>query len=294
LTRLAVAASAAFPDLRPDWPILQAALARRGITAITQVWNDPDVSWHDLDLVVANGAWDNIHHPDQFLAWADEVSRHTMLVNSPATLRWNLDKRYLADLASADVPTVPTTWVEVGDVADRIDLPAGEFVVKPSISGGGFQTARYGTDASEHETARAHITQLIGVGRSVMVQPYQSAVDTEAETGLIFLGGRYSHAIRKGALLPMGTRAGASLYNDEAISPTRATQAQLATAVHTLEVAEALLAPTTYARVDLVPGHDGSPVLLELELLDPALFFEHYPPGADRFADVLAACLRSV
>ena len=87
------------------------ALAELGIEASTQVWTDPACRWDEFDLVLANGAWDNIHRPDEFLAWADRVAEVTTLVNAPAVLRWNLDKRYLAALADAGVPTVPTTWL---------------------------------------------------------------------------------------------------------------------------------------------------------------------------------------
>jgi glutathione synthase/RimK-type ligase-like ATP-grasp enzyme len=291
--RLAIAASAEFPDLRPDWPLLRDALGERAITATTAVWTDPTIDWAGFDLVVANGAWDNIHRPDEFLAWAEEVARRTPVVNPPSILRWNMDKRYLAALAAAGVPVVPTRWFEPGRPSApdgpelEPELPTTEFVVKPAISGGGFQTARYGPSAPDHADARIHIAQLLQAGRTVMVQPYQSAIDTEAEVGLIFMGGRYSHAIRKEALLPVGTRPGSSLHNDEAITATRATAVQVTVAEHALEVAQRLLGPTTYARVDLVPGDDGSPALLELELLDPALFFEHHPPGAIRFAEVL-------
>ena len=80
---------------------------------MTAVWNDPGVDWSAFDLVLASGAWDNIHHVDEFLpgptAWRPAgVPVH----NPPATLRWNIDKRYLRDLERAGVPTVPTVWVE--------------------------------------------------------------------------------------------------------------------------------------------------------------------------------------
>ncbi len=67
------------------------------------------------------------------------------VVNPPAVLRWNIDKRYLRDLEAAGVPVVPTSWADPGGDtdADELDLPDGEIVVKPSVSGGGFQTARY-------------------------------------------------------------------------------------------------------------------------------------------------------
>ena len=108
---------------------------------------------------MANGAWDNIHHVDEFLAWADAVAASGVPVrNSPATLRWNIDKRYLADLERAGVPIVPTLWVEprarTSTVAS-LALPAGEVVVKPSVSGGGYRTARY--EPHEHDAARAHV-----------------------------------------------------------------------------------------------------------------------------------------
>ena len=285
--RLAVAASAAYPDLRPDWPLLQAALADRGVVATTQVWTDLHVEWQDFDLVVANGAWDNIHRAAEFSAWVETVSGETMLVNPPSVLRWNMDKRYLAALAEAGVPTVPTLWMAPGD--PRPDLFEGEIVVKPTISGGGYETARYRPD--EHEQARVHIDRLHEAGRTVMLQPYQFDVDRIGEVGLIFLGGEYSHAISKSPLLRAGAGVQEHLWQDGHIGPALPTTDQRRTAQAALRVAEHVLEPTTYARVDLVPLDDGTSAVLELELLDPALFFEHDPPAADRFAAVLAASI---
>ncbi len=110
---LAAASGALFPDLHDDWPLLRRALAENGIDAVTAVWSDPDVDWTAFDLVLASGAWDNIHHVDEFLSWADGVAALGVPVrNTPATLRWNIDKHYLRDLERAGVPTVPTVWVE--------------------------------------------------------------------------------------------------------------------------------------------------------------------------------------
>jgi glutathione synthase/RimK-type ligase-like ATP-grasp enzyme len=281
-----VAVSAAYPDLREDWPLLQAALADAGLDATTAVWTDPDVVWSGFDLVLANGAWDNIHRPEEFLAWADAVAGQVPLVNSPTVLRWNLDKHYLAELASAGVATVPTEWLGPGwaEAAEWPDRP-GETVIKPTVSGGGFETARYGP--GEEDEARAHVARLLASGRTVMVQPYQAAVDAGGEIGLIFLGGQFSHAISKEALLRPGAGVRADLMEDLRIGATRPDVVQLATARDALAIAEKLLGPTTYARVDLVPLADGTPAVLELELLDPALFFETAPEAAARFAQVL-------
>jgi hypothetical protein len=300
-----VAASADSPDLRADWPLVRRALAEVGIAASTPIWTDPDVRWHEFDLVVANGAWDNIHRPDEFLAWVERVADVTPMVNSPAALRWNLDKRYLAALSEAGVATVPTTWLTPGQfpVEHELALPPGEFVVKPTISGGGFETARYGggdggggdggggNGGGNRENARAHVRRLLDAGRSVMIQPYQVAVDTHGEAGLIFLGGRYSHAIGKGPLLQAGAGPQTHLYHHEQIGALTPSETQQKAARLALAAAEQLVGPTTYARVDLVNLADDTPAVLELELLDPALFFETRPAAATRFAQVLRALI---
>ena len=135
---MAFTAPPQFPNLHDDWPLVRAAVENAGLDGEVVVWSDPAVDWSSFDLIVANGAWDNIHHVDEFLAWVDARARSSVpTVNSPATLRWNIDKHYLLDLERAGVPTVPTQWVEPGtadaDVAS-LTLREGEVVVKPSVS----------------------------------------------------------------------------------------------------------------------------------------------------------------
>jgi hypothetical protein len=297
--RVAFTAPPFLPNLHDDWPLTRAALDTVGLDSQAVVWSDPSVDWSSFDLIVANGAWDNIHRIDEFLAWVDARARGGVpTVNSPATLRWNLDKRYLHVFESAGVATVPTTWVEADAagsqaeadvdraVASALSQSNGEIVVKPSISGGGFQTARY--EAHERERAVAHVRALVEGGRTAMVQPYQPAVDTEGEVGLIFLGGEFSHAMHKDPMIRPGVGPTASLIDNQSVTPASASPAQLALGRRAVAAAEHVLGPTTYARVDTVPAEDGRPRLLELELLDPVLFFTTDPAGADRFAGVLA------
>jgi hypothetical protein len=266
------------------------ALARAGVEAETAVWSDPAVDWSAYGLVVANGAWDNIHRVDEFLAWADAVGATTTLVNSAATLRWNMDKRYLRDLEAAGVPVVPTRWVEPGAAPgdpSSLAFGGGEVVVKPSVSGGGHHTARY--EVHEREAARAHVAALVGSGRTAMIQPYQPAVDAEGEVNLVFLGGTFSHAVHKDPLIRRGAGSLEDLIDNLVVTAGTATAAHLAVAKRALRAAEELCGPTAYARADIVRRSDGELALLELELLDPMLFFRHHPEGATMFADALAA-----
>jgi len=292
--RLAAAACAQFPDLHDDWPLLRSALAAAGVDATTAVWNDPAVDWTMFDLVLASGTWDNIHHAEEFLAWADGVAASGVPVrNSPATLRWNIDKHYLQDLERAGVPTVPTVWAEpgAGDLdADALILPEGEVVVKPSVSGGGYSTARY--QPHEHQAARAHVEKLTASGRTAMVQTYEPRVDTEGETALVYVGGRFTHALHKDPMIRRGVGPLDHLIDNQVVTGATATAAQLRMAGRALAAAEELLGPTSYARVDMVETLDRGPALLELELLDPALFFTHHPSGAVALARELAGLLR--
>jgi glutathione synthase/RimK-type ligase-like ATP-grasp enzyme len=267
-----------------------------GLDAVPVVWSDPAADWSTFDLVVASGAWDNIHRVEAFLDWiamvADELG--VPMVNSPETLRWNLDKRYLRELEADGVPIVPTRWVGPDDDDDLTGFErlAAELVVKPNISGGGFQTARY--EAHERAAARAHVAALGAAGRTAMVQPYQCAVDDDGEVGLVFLGGRFSHAVHKDPMIRRGAGPRDSLIENQVVTAATATPAQLALGRQAVDAAEARHGPTTYARVDAVPGPDGTSLLLELELLDPVLFLTTDPPSAARLAGVVAASVPGV
>jgi hypothetical protein len=301
--RVAFTAPPQFPDLHDDWPLQRAALAAVGLDAEARVWSDPLVDWASFDVVVANGVWDHTRHPAEFLAWVDALqTRHVRLVNSAPVLRWNMDKHYLGDLAHDGVPVVPTTWVEPpaapgpaagGDAPAPPDLSdvtgfAGtdiEIVVKPSVSGGGHRTARYQPD--EHDAAGAHVAALLAAGCTAMVQPYQTSVDERGETGLVFLGGEFSHAIHKEPMIRRGAGPQEDLIANQVVTAGSASADHLELAGAALRAAARRAGPATYARVDLVEGADGRPALLELELVDPVLFLTTAPAAAARLAAVL-------
>jgi glutathione synthase/RimK-type ligase-like ATP-grasp enzyme len=282
--RLAVAGSVDYPTYSRDWPLLLPALAELGITGSIEDWTDPDVDWAAYDLILAHGVWGYIHQPDAFVAWTERMDGHPGVVNSPATLRWNMDKRYLVELAETGVPTVPTVWLAPSDHSPAA-LPDGEIVVKPTISGGGHETARYTSE--ERAEAHSHIDRLLAAGRTVMVQPFQAQVEDQGEVAVILLGGEVSHTVGKASMLRPGAGAQDDLIANLVITPASASASQVAIAQATVAAAEALLGPITYARVDLVPLADGTPGVLELEVLDPALFFEFAPEAAGRLAQVL-------
>ncbi|MCF2531607.1 ATP-grasp domain-containing protein [Yinghuangia soli] len=285
--RIALVTCAELPQLDEDEIAPIAPLAERGITAEPAVWNDPAVDWAAYDLAVIRSTWDYIDHHDDFVAWADRVPN---LANPADVVRWNTDKTYLRDLAEAGVPVVPTTWL---DPDSTVTLPtSGEFVVKPAISCGSKDTGRYDlADAAQRALAAGLATRLLSEGRTVMVQPYLHAVDTAGETAVLFFGGHYSHAIRKGALLD-GPAGDVGLYKQEDIRAREATDSELHVAQQALAAVPGGADRLLYARVDVIPDADGHPVLLELELTEPSLFLRYDEGAPERFADAVAAYLK--
>lgn len=279
--RVALATCAQVRDGDPDDAPVIGELAGRGVDAQAAVWDDAGVDWSQFALVVIRSTWDYALRREEFLAWARSVPR---LANSSDILRWNTDKRYLGDLDRAGVPVVPTTFVEPGH---PFALPsAGEFVVKPAIGAGGRDTARYTT--ADAELAAEHVAALHADGRTAMIQPYVADVDSAGESSLLYLGGTYSHSVRKGPLLTGSNRQVDGLYREETITVRTVEPAELGVAAAALAAVpggpEALL----FARVDLLPGPQGTPLLLELELTEPSLFLAHEPTAVERLADAIA------
>jgi glutathione synthase/RimK-type ligase-like ATP-grasp enzyme len=280
--RVAFAASRDMLALDAGWPLLRDAVAGVGLEPTVAAWEDATVDWAAFDLVVANYTWGYVLRRERFLEWAETVAARTRLVNPEPVLRWNSDKSYLADLAAAGVPTVPTTRVPPGA---GWEPPARDYVIKPSVSSGAIEAARY--VAQGVEAARAHVERLHRLGQTVLVQPYLRGVDDGGETALVHFGGGFSHALGKDALLEPDAGTIFGLWERQVVTPRSARADQHAVAERALRAVHERVGPTAYARVDLVDGDDGHPVVMEVELVEPSLFLDLAPGAAERLADVL-------
>jgi glutathione synthase/RimK-type ligase-like ATP-grasp enzyme len=250
------------------------ALRGAGVDAEVVVWDDPAVRWDSYDRVVLRSTWDYPQRLDQFLPWLEAVAAVTDLRNPVPMLRWSLDKHYLADLARAEVPVTPTTFVEPGQ--DPV-FPPGDFVVKPAIGAGSRDAASYGPD--EHDTARSHARRLHDSGATVLVQPLLKSVAEDGEWPMVFFAGQYSHAASKRVALPRAALVD-DLFAEETNAPYAADADQIAVAQRAIAVVTQRFGVPLYARVDLVRDDDGSPCVLELELVEPSLFLPQAPPEA--------------
>jgi glutathione synthase/RimK-type ligase-like ATP-grasp enzyme len=280
--RIALATCAEVAEGDEDSPALVAALAARDIDAVPAVWDDPSVNWTVFDLVVVRSTWDYAERRDRFLDWAESLPR---VLNDVDVLRWNTDKHYMRRLETAGVPVVPTRFIEPGEL---FTAPDGRFVVKPAVSAGGRHSATY--DPAEVDVAREHIARLHQLGRTMMVQPYLDGIEATGETELIYIGGSYSHAVTKAALLPPGQAPADALYLAEDIRPAEPSAEERAVADGALR---ALASDTLLlGRVDVVATDDG-PVVLEVELTEPSLYLGYAAGATERFADAISEALQA-
>jgi len=280
--------------LDEDLPPLLAAFAAAGARAEIADWDDGEVDWGRFDLTLLRSAWDYTERLPEFLAWVERVAAVTRLLNPPQVVRWNSDKHYLRDLARGGVPVVPTTFVDAGAEPGAVleeflaHDACTELVAKPAVGAGSRDARRHARGAREE--ILGHLRPLLAAGRSMMLQPYLEGVDRHGETALVFIEGRFSHAIRKGPLLPAGAPATAGLFAPEEISARSPSADELAVAERA--VAQLPFGELLYARVDLIPDAAAGPRVLELELTEPSLFFTYAPPSTARFVSAALKRLR--
>ena len=274
--RLALATCAAIPGIHPDDAHLVVALERLGIEAVPCIWNDPAVDWSRFDAILIRTIWDYFKQYPAFLAWLDRLPVPT--INDPALLRWNGDKRYLLELAERGVPVIATELVSGTQLPHALSSMAGrDVVVKPATSGGAWHTV-LGTVGDD---AFAQAVAALPAELDYLVQPFVPEIASDGEWSLLFFDGVYSHSVLKrpkAGDYRVQTDFGGSL---QAAEPDAAL---IESARQALEPLAALGHPDhAYVRVDGVVV-DGRFLLMELEMIEPALFLTGRPEAAERFA----------
>jgi glutathione synthase/RimK-type ligase-like ATP-grasp enzyme len=284
--RIAFATSKEWPDLTPDDRTLLRPLADRGLKAEPAVWSDPNYPWRDCDAVVIRSCWDYHLRSEEFLRWiAFLESSGCSVWNPPAMIRWNADKSYLRSLENKGIPIVPTLWCEPGETLSLADALReqgwAKAVIKPRISATAHRTQL--VEAKNAEAGQSLFEEL-AAGPGVMVQEFMNSIVSEGEWSLIFFGGQFSHAVLKTAK-----------PGDFRVQNDFGGKSQVADPpVHVLECAiraVRAVGDTLYARVDGVVDrarNEHQFRIMELELIEPALFLSSHPAATSRFADAIA------
>ncbi len=263
-------------------------LARLNWRVVEIPWSRAGVCWDDYAAVVIRSPWDYQQHCDRFLQVLADIDRsRAVLLNGLDVVRWNITKTYLRELEERGVPTVPTLWFDSLTERELVrafdQLSVDELVIKPVIGANADDTYRVvrGGLAELRQQVLPRYHQ-----RTALVQPFLSSIIEAGECSLFYFGGRYSHAVLK---VPA---AGDFRVQEEhggiisAVEPTEECRTAAERAM------EAVPFPTLYARVDLAQLPNGQWALMELELIEPSLYFPYDEQSPERFARTLDEMLR--
>jgi glutathione synthase/RimK-type ligase-like ATP-grasp enzyme len=274
-------------DFVIDDALAIAELTRRGWDAREIPWTRTDIDWGSFDVVIIRTTWDYFDKPGEFLATLARIEASgTRLENPLGTVEWNMDKQYLRQLEARGVAIVPSVWGHGGDARTFANLFATlqdtEIVVKPNVSAGATDTFRLHAPLGDVTLQRLVDTFA---DRDWFAQPFVRSIVSEGEYSVFYFGGRFSHAIRK---VP---RAGDFRVQEEHGGEIIAIPAS-AELRHSADRVMAGLAPTPLqARIDLVRLESGALALMELELIEPSLYFRMDERSPAAFADALERAL---
>jgi len=257
---------------------LVAAGKKTGLEFEIAYWDDADLPGRGAAGAIIRSCWDYHERPEAFVETLHAHERAGLRVlNSPDVVRWNMRKTYLQELGDAAIETVWAQRADARMVAQAFEaLDAAEIVIKPQVGAGSRDTVRLKRNAWSE-------ADLIAAPRGpAMIQPFLSAIQTEGERSLFWFGGQFSHAIRK---VPASGDWLANMPGKTAFLADPAPPEAMAAAEAARGRAPGDL---LYVRIDLVLGDDGRWRVIEIEAIEPYLFFDFAPEGADVFAGAIA------
>jgi hypothetical protein len=268
--------------------LVREMLIQRSIDVQEVPWRSASVDWNVFDLVVIRSPWDYQQAPSEFLAVLDQIeSSSATLLNSIATVRWNMRKTYLKDIEAAGGTIVPTKWLESPTV-DQLknlfeDLQSEQIVVKPVV-GANADHAYWLRPASDYQTfdAAAKVFQ----SSIALAQPFVESIQSFGEVSLIFFEETFSHAVLK---TPKADDFRVQEEHGGVIQRWQPDQTLIAFAQKCLS---ACPEKTLYSRVDIVFLSDNQPAVMEIELIEPSLYLTYCEESAERFADAIVRTMQ--
>lgn len=256
-------------------------LAELGWSVEEIPWNQQGVDWGKFDAVVIRSTWDYQHRIDDFLTALEMIDiSGTQLFNPLEICRWNMDKSYLKDLQSKGVSVLPTRWLDRLDWQTCenyfVDSNQAKVVAKPLVGANADHVHVLAAD--DPETWQAALKHY--ADKPLMLQPFVDTILTEGEYSLFYFGGEFSHAVQK---IP---KSGDFRVQEEHGGTIRSVIPDSHLVLAGKQVISQLGEKLLYARTDYVLWQ-GKPWLIELELVEPSLYFQFDSQAASRFALVL-------
>lgn len=267
-------------DFVMDYDLCFDAMAERGWSVETVAWRSPAVDWNEYDAVYLCTAWDYPNHFDEFVTLLNNIEASSaLLVNELSLVTWNTRKTYLRDLEAQGADIVPSLWLaglDNEDLSGWFEAHGTDTVIiKPEVGANAQDTfvLRKPIDDDTAALLRAAFSN-----RPCFVQPFVESIQTEGEFSLFYFGGAYSHAILK------TPTAGDYRSQEEYGSEVRSVQPEAGLLAAADKIVALIKPQPVYVRVDLIRGPDGRFLLMELELIEPSLYFRTDDAAPARFA----------
>ena len=260
--------------------LLQTQLENKGLKVCKKDWADPNFDWTSTKYAIFRTTWDYFNRFDEFFSWIEKTKHKTTFINSTEIIHWNIDKHYLRDLAENGINITPTLFIEKEDTITLAQLfkktKWTEAVIKPAISGAARNTYRITLDNCTHYE---DIFQQLIKEECMLFQEFMNNITVKGEISLIMIGEKYTHAVRKIAKkddFRVQDNHGGS------VEQYSATKQEILFAKNCLKASPF---KPMYSRVDIVYDNKNKPSLIELELIEPELWFRNNPNSAMLLAD---------
>ena len=284
MQKIAFVTYAQSPQLTADDALVASVLLQHNIQVEAVCWDQPQTDWECFEGIVLRSCWNYHLHEREFKSWIAQMEKQNRrLFNPSRIIAWNMDKTYLQRFADAGIPVPSTFWLKKGESVDLQKLLTEEkwlkAVVKPTVSAAAYQT--WLTTSATADTDQPRLEAMLKAG-GVMIQAFIEEVQTKGEWSLIFFNNHFSHAVLKRTATNDFRVQGE--YGGSAIpcTPPEFIRKQAQHIIHTIGQ------PLLYARVDGIEVA-GTFLLMELELVEPALFLGENAQNVAAFAEAIAA-----
>ena len=278
------------PD-KTDWYIkqilledglVQSALEKKGLKVIRKSWDAKDFDWTQSRYAIFRSTWDYFDRFGEFFSWFEKTIKVLDFINCPEIIYWNLDKHYLNDLKQSNINISPTIFIEKGEQQSLNELfkktEWTKAVLKPAIAGAARET--FLIKKEEHLNYEKELQRLIKK-EAMLFQEFQYQIQSKGEMSLMMIDGKFTHAVLKKA------KDGEYRVQDDfggTVEDYNPNREEIAFAEKAIA---ACPKETTYGRVDIFYNNKNCLTLVELELIEPELWFRKHPTAANKIADAI-------
>ncbi|MBY0516669.1 MAG: hypothetical protein K2P81_07170 [Bacteriovoracaceae bacterium] len=277
MKKMALLTSRALKNLIPDESRLLKIAKEHDLEFHPLIWDEPQ-DWKNFDAVVVRTPWDYVEKKEKFISVLKEIeSLGVRLINPLKTLTWNFDKKYLLELQELGLPVPKTLILKQTSVIEDLKKFKNDVVVKPVISAGGFETYHL----TQNDIKSFDWKKLPWDTHEFMAQEFLPAILTEGEYSLLFFNGEFSHALRK------TPKQGEFRVQDDHGGRVHAWQPSKLELSESLSILNKIPYPFSYCRLDLAKNPEGKLMIMEIELIEPELFFRFSDHGEAKFVQSL-------